>query len=134
MRSHLLILPLLFACCTLAAPQSTPPAVPAPPTPHDGARDFNPLLGNFNFHLHFMLHPLTPTPDWIDMDGTGACYKAWDGRAQLDTIELDSSSGGHMEGLTYIQILLKHPGNDIGIEELLRMATDKPVEIVEGLE
>ena len=100
MRSRLLILPFLLACCTLAAPQSTPPRVPAPPTPHDGARDFDPLLGNFNFHLHFMLHPLTPTPDWIDMDGTGACYKAWDGRAQLDTIELDSSSGGHMEGLT----------------------------------
>ena len=99
MRSRLLLLPLLFACCTLAAAQSTPP-VPAPPTPHDGARDFDPLLGNFNFHLHYMLHPLTPSPDWTDMDGTGACYKVWDGRAQLDTIELDSSSGGHMEGLT----------------------------------
>jgi hypothetical protein len=100
MRSRLLLLPLLLACSTLAAAQSTPPPVPAPPTPHDGARDFNPLLGNFNFHLHFMLHPLTPTPDWIDMDGTGACYKVWDGRAQLDTIELDGSSGRHMEGLT----------------------------------
>ena len=59
-----------------------------------------PLLGNFNFQLHFMLHPLTSTPDWTDMAGTGACYEVWNGQAQLDTIELDSASGGHMEGLT----------------------------------
>jgi hypothetical protein len=100
MRFRLLILPSVLACCNLAAPQSTPPPVPAPPTPHDGAHDFDPLLGNFNFRLHYMLHPLTSTPDWTDMNGPGACYKVWDGRAQLDTIELDSSSGGHIEGLT----------------------------------
>jgi hypothetical protein len=100
MRSRLLVLPLLLASCILAAPQSTPPPVPAPPAPHDGAHDFDPVLGNFSFRLHYMLHPLTSSPDWTDMSGTGACYKVWDGRAQLDTIEVDSSSGGHMEGLT----------------------------------
>jgi hypothetical protein len=100
MRSRLQVLPLLLAFCTLAAAQSTPPPVPAPPIPHDGAHDFDPLLGNFTFQLHYMLHPLTSTPDWTDMTGTGACYKVWEGRAQLDTIELDSSSGSHMEGLT----------------------------------
>jgi len=80
--------------------QSIPAAVPAPPPLADGAHDFDPLLGNFTFHLHFMLHPLTSTPDWTDMDGTGACYKVWNGRAQLDTVELDSAAGGHIEGLT----------------------------------
>jgi hypothetical protein len=60
------------------------------PALHDGARDFDPLLGNFTFQLHYMLHPLTSTPDWSDMTGTGSCYKVWDGRAQLDTVELDS--------------------------------------------
>jgi hypothetical protein len=100
MHSRLLVLLLLIASCTLAAPQSTPPPVPAPPAPHDGAHDFDPALGNFNFHLRYMLHPLTSSPDWTEMAGTGACYKVWDGRAQLDTVELDSSSGGHIEGLT----------------------------------
>jgi len=85
MRSRLQVLPLLLAFCTLAAAQSTPPPVPAPPIPHDGAHDFDPLLGNFTFQLHYMLHPLTSTPDWTDMTGTGACYKVWEGRAQLDT-------------------------------------------------
>jgi hypothetical protein len=79
--------------------QSTSPDTLIPAL-HDGAHDFDPLLGNFTFQLHFMLHPLTSTPDWTDMTGTGSCYRVWDGRAQLDTVELDSASGGHMEGLT----------------------------------
>ncbi len=79
--------------------QSNPPAMQAP-TLHDGQHDFDPLLGNFTFQLRYMLHPLTTTPDWTDMSGTGACYKVWDGRANLDTVELDSASGGHIEGLT----------------------------------
>jgi hypothetical protein len=86
----------------VAAPvfaQSTSGA-PLIPAIHDGAHDFDPLLGNFTFQLHYMLHPLTGTPDWTDMAGSGSCYKVWDGRANLDTIELDSAGGGHMEGLT----------------------------------
>jgi len=43
MGSRFLLLPLLLAFCTLAAPQSTPPRVPAPPIPHDGAHDFDPV-------------------------------------------------------------------------------------------
>ncbi|MGA7157393.1 MAG: hypothetical protein WBY53_11120 [Acidobacteriaceae bacterium] len=93
----------LFATCVIvAAPllaQSTSPA-PLLPTLHDGAHDFDPLLGNFNFHLRYMLHPLTSTPDWVEMEGTNSCYKVWGGRAQLDTLELDGANGAHMEGLT----------------------------------
>jgi len=100
MRSRLLVPFFLLASTALAGLQSTAAPVPAPPAPHDGAHDFDPLLGNFNYHLHYMLHPLTSSPDWTDMNGTGTCYKVWDGRAQLDTIEVDSSGGGHIEGLT----------------------------------
>ncbi len=100
MRLALLLSILLSTCFGAKAQQATPNLVPAPPAPHDGAHDFDPVLGNFNFRLHYMLHPLTSSPDWSDMTGTGACYKVWDGRAQLDTVELDSSSGGHIEGLT----------------------------------
>src|SRR5579862_8121103 len=100
MRPCLLVPALLIVSCALAAPQSTPSPVPAPPAPHDGAHDFDPLLGNFEFHLRYMLHPLTSSPDWTEMNGTASCYKVWEGRAQLDTIEVDSSAGGHIEGLT----------------------------------
>jgi hypothetical protein len=103
MRSQRHLPPLLLAAWWLAAaPVFAQSPAPAPllPALHDGAHDFDPLLGNFTFQLRYMLHPLTSTPDWTDMTGTGACYKVWDGRAQLDTIELDSAAGGHMEGLT----------------------------------
>jgi len=100
MRSRPVALSALLILGAAALAQSPPPAVPAPPPLADGAHDFDPLLGNFTYHLHYMLHPLTSTPDWTDMDGTGACYKVWNGRAQLDTIEVDSARGGHIEGLT----------------------------------
>src|SRR5947207_10884731 len=103
MHSQAHLRTLLLASCVLAAApvfaQSTSPA-PLIPALHDGAHDFDALLGNFTFQLHYMLHPLTSTPDWTDMAGTGSCYKVWDGRANLDTVELYSANGGHIEGLT----------------------------------
>ncbi|MGA7523575.1 MAG: hypothetical protein WBW84_14075 [Acidobacteriaceae bacterium] len=102
LTSRLFLSLLLSASCAKlpAIAQSDPPAVPAPPPLHDGAHDFDPLLGNFTFHLHHMLHPLTSSPDWTDMSGIDDCYRVWNGRAQLDTIELDGANGSHMEGLT----------------------------------
>ena len=103
MRFALLFSILLFACCGAQAQQATTLiAVPAPPAAHDGAHDFDSVLGNFTFRLRRMQHPLTSNPDWMDMAGTGACYKVWGGRAQLDTVELDSADGSHIEGLTSV--------------------------------
>jgi hypothetical protein len=89
----------LLVLCSAAAPAFAQYPAVRVDTPHDGAHDFDPLLGNFTFRLHRMLHPLTASPEWTDLSGSGACYKVWDGRAQLDTVELDGASG-HMEGLT----------------------------------
>lgn len=88
----------VFCFIALAALAQAPPPPLLPPL-HDGAHDFDPLLGNFTFHLRRMLHPLTDSPEWGELTGTGACYKVWDGRAQLDTIEVDGASS-HIEGLT----------------------------------
>jgi len=65
----------------------------------DGQHDFDPLLGSWKYHLKRRLHPLTGSNTWVEFDGTGTCYKIWDGRAQLDTLEVDGPSG-HIEGLT----------------------------------
>ncbi|MGA8618454.1 MAG: hypothetical protein WB660_08035 [Candidatus Sulfotelmatobacter sp.] len=65
----------------------------------DGQHDFDPLIGTWNYHLKRRLRPLTGSNDWVELDGTGVCYKIWDGRAELDTIEVDGSTG-HIEGLT----------------------------------
>jgi hypothetical protein len=66
---------------------------------HDGQHDFDPLIGSWKFHLKKLMHPLTGSTDWVEFEGTGVCYKIWDGRANMDTVELDSPTG-HIEGLT----------------------------------
>ena len=66
----------------------------------DGQHDFDPLIGSWKFHLKKLMHPLTGSTDWVEFGGTGVCYKIWDGRAQYDTVELDSPDVGHIEGLT----------------------------------
>jgi len=65
----------------------------------DGQHDFDPLLGKWKYHLKRLQNPLTGSTTWTEFDGTGVCYKIWDGRAELDTIEVDSPTG-HIEGLT----------------------------------
>src|SRR5271170_6094964 len=65
----------------------------------DGQHDFDPLIGSWKFHLKRRLNPLTGSTTWVEFEGTGVCYKVWDGRADLDTVELDGPTG-HIEGLT----------------------------------
>jgi len=64
-----------------------------------GQHDFDPLIGAWKYRLKRLQHPLTGSTTWIDLEGTGECLKVWDGRADLDTIELDGPTG-HIEGLT----------------------------------
>lgn len=68
-------------------------------TARDGQHDFDPLLGSWKYHLKRRMHPLTGSNTWVEFDGTGVCYKVWDGGADLDTVELDGPTG-HIEGLT----------------------------------
>jgi hypothetical protein len=62
-------------------------------------RDFDPLIGAWKYQLKRLSHPLTSSTTWVDLEGTGKCFKVWDGRAELDTIEVDGPTG-HIEGLT----------------------------------
>ena len=78
---------------------ATKSATQSSTTERDGQRDFEPLLGKWKYHLKRRLNPLTGSNTWVEFEGTGECYKIWDGRAELDTIELDGPSG-HIEGLT----------------------------------
>jgi hypothetical protein len=71
-----------------------------PAAQRDGQHDFDPLIGSWKYHLKRRLNPLTGSNTWVEFDGTGVCYKIWDGRSNLDTIEVDSPTAGHIEGLT----------------------------------
>jgi hypothetical protein len=83
----------------------TSPAVSATPAPpplkplRDGQHDFDFLIGKWKYHLKRLENPLTGSTKWIEFDGIGECRPLWNGKANLDTLDVSSPSG-HIEGLT----------------------------------
>jgi hypothetical protein len=86
---------LLVAQNSDAPKTSAQQAIPA----LDGQHDFDPLIGSWKYHLKRRLHPLTGSNNWVEYDGTGVCFKVWDGRADMDQVVLDGPAG-RLEGLT----------------------------------
>jgi hypothetical protein len=68
-------------------------------TGRDGQHDFDFNLGTWHTQIKRLLHPLTGSSTWVEMNGTVVVRKVWDGRAQLEEIEA-AGSAGHFEGLT----------------------------------
>jgi hypothetical protein len=68
-------------------------------TKRDGQHDFDFKTGDWKTHIRRLEHPLTGATTWIELDGTVVVRKVWNGRASLEEIEADGSSG-HFEGLT----------------------------------
>lgn len=65
----------------------------------NGQHDFDFNIGVWHTHIRRLLHPLTGSTDWVDLDGTVRVRKVWNGRAQLEEIDAHGSSG-QLEGLT----------------------------------
>jgi hypothetical protein len=63
---------------------------------HEGAHDFDFDLGAWHTHSRRLLHPLTGSKDWIELDGTTIVNKVWGGRANLAEYAADGPSG-HLE-------------------------------------
>jgi hypothetical protein len=64
-----------------------------------GQHDFDFLIGTWKTHISRLQHPLTGSSSWIQMEGTVAVRKIWNGRADLGEVEADGSTG-HFEALT----------------------------------
>lgn len=75
------------------------------PALRDGQHDFDFNIGTWKTHIRRLLHPLTGSNDWVDLNGTVHVRKILNGRAQLEEIEANGSTG-HFEGLT---LFLYHP-------------------------
>jgi hypothetical protein len=65
----------------------------------DGQHDFDFEMGNWKAHLRRLDHPLAGSKKWIEFDGTFSAHKIWNGRANIEEVELNSPSGP-IEGLT----------------------------------
>jgi hypothetical protein len=88
----------MHASDALAQAVATPTSSPSSGL-RDGQHDFDFNIGTWRTHIRRLLHPLTGSNEWVDLDGTVDVRKIWDGRAQLEEIEADGSTG-HFEGLT----------------------------------
>ena len=65
----------------------------------DGQHDFDFDFGNWKTHSSRLLHPLTGSTTWVDMDGVTIVKKVWDGRANLAEFKADGPAG-HIELLS----------------------------------
>jgi predicted nucleic acid binding AN1-type Zn finger protein len=65
----------------------------------DGQHDFDFLFGTWKFHLKRRVNPLSGSNNWVEFDGIDVARRVWDGRANVDELELDGPTG-HIEGLT----------------------------------
>jgi hypothetical protein len=69
------------------------------PTERDGQHDFDFDIGTWKTHVSRLLHPLTGSTTWVELDGTTVVRKVWDGRANLAELEADGAAG-HLEVLS----------------------------------
>jgi hypothetical protein len=79
-------------------PQAAPSATGAQAA-RDGQHDFDFVFGAWKVHLSRRQHPLTGSTSWVESDGNSVVRKVWDGRANLEELDADDSTG-HIEGLT----------------------------------
>jgi len=62
----------------------------------DGVHDFDFEIGTWKTHLRRLVHPLSGSNDWVELDGMTVVRKVWNGRANLAELTTDAKSG-HLE-------------------------------------
>jgi hypothetical protein len=67
--------------------------------PRDGQHDFDFEIGVWKTRLKRLVHPLSGSTTWVELDGTTVVRKVWNGRANLAELETDAASG-HLEVLS----------------------------------
>jgi hypothetical protein len=93
-RLFLLCFAALFLCGNSATTQTNSGAAD-----RDGQHDFDFALGKWKIHLKKLQQPLTGSTTWVEFDGTLSARKVWNGRANMEEIEVNSPTGP-IEGLT----------------------------------
>ena len=65
----------------------------------DHQHDFDFEFGSWKAELRRLLHPLSGSNTWVEMEGTSVVRKIWDGRANLGELEVRNATA-HVQGLT----------------------------------
>jgi hypothetical protein len=88
----------LTCALTWAAPATGQPQPTEAERP-DGQHDFDFDIGVWKTHLKRLVHPLSGSSDWVELDGTTVVRKVWNGRGNLAELETDAASG-HLQVLS----------------------------------
>src|SRR5450432_1649307 len=69
----------------LQAQQNSPTSKASPQhlTERDGQHDFDFEIGTWETHLSRLVHPLTGSTSWVQLNDTSVIRKVWNGRANL---------------------------------------------------
>lgn len=89
----------LLSATALSQTSASPPPEGPLAGPRDGQHDFDFEIGTWKTHLSRLVHPLSGSRTWVQLDGTSVVRKIWNGRANLVELEVDGPSG-HIEGLS----------------------------------
>jgi hypothetical protein len=66
----------------------------------DGQHDFDYAVGTWHIHLKRLKKRLVGSTEWIDLDGTVACRKILDGKAEVEEMNVESADKAmHIQGL-----------------------------------
>jgi hypothetical protein len=82
-----------LACALSLAPPATGQQAPAAAERRDGQHDFDFEIGVWKTHLKRLLHPLSGSNSWVELEGTTVVRKIWNGRANLAELTTDAASG-----------------------------------------
>jgi hypothetical protein len=93
---RILLSSLLVGCLLPISVLAQAAASAQPPSSElrDGQHDFDLNIGTWKTHTRILLHPLTGSNDWVEVNETVHIRKVWDGRAQLEEIEGEHFRGG----------------------------------------
>jgi hypothetical protein len=73
-----------------------------------GQHAFDFEIGAWRTHIRRLLHPLTGSNEWADLDGTSVVRAMWDGRANVGELDVANATL-HLEGLS---LRVYDPGAD----------------------
>ena len=88
--------PAFVAELTRDTQSSATKKIDAKETGTEDGHDFDFDFGTWKTHSSRLLHPLTGSKTWVDMDGVSVVKKVWDGRANLAEYKADGPAG-HVE-------------------------------------
>ena len=95
MRTGRFTVPVLAAAAALAGLccQASHAEQPAAAAARDGQHDFDFEIGTWKTHLRRLLHPLSGSTTWVELDGTSVVRPVWAGRANLVELQVSGPSG-----------------------------------------